>query len=52
MDSNVMHSFENILRHGSRDSTYKFALLTSLMDYIIEYPIDYLIQTGEIERFR
>ncbi|MFX0095833.1 MAG: hypothetical protein ACFFBD_29105, partial [Candidatus Hodarchaeota archaeon] len=37
MDS--IQTFEMILEHGSRDTTYKFCLLLGVVDYIIENPL-------------
>jgi len=37
---NAVQMFELILNSGSRSSTYKFGLLTSIVDYIIENPIE------------
>ncbi len=34
----AMRSLESILEHGSRDSTYKFALISAIIDYLIEHP--------------
>ncbi len=31
---------EMILKHGSKSSTYKFALLKALIDYVIEHPTE------------
>ena len=38
MDS--INSIELILSHGKKDSTYKYALLLGIVDYIIENPLE------------
>lgn len=33
-----LKTIENILEYGNKDTTYKYALLVSIFDYLIEYP--------------
>lgn len=33
-----LKTIENILEYGNKDTTYKYALLVSIVDYLIEFP--------------